>query len=71
MKVTAKVYMTLEVVLSQPWTEDCPASHIAKQAKSDAIISVNSMLKDAYPYIHVIGEPRVKMIIADLGDGDE
>ena len=70
MKVTAKVEMTLEVVLSQPWEENSPASQIAKQAKDSAIISVNSMLKDVYPYIHVIGEPRVKMIVTDLGDED-
>ena len=71
MKVTAKVEMTLEVVLSQPWEENSPASQIAKQAKDSAIMSINSMLKDAYPYIHVIEKPRVKMIIADLDEEDK
>jgi len=71
MKVTAKVQITLEIILSQPWTEDCSASQVAKQAQGDAILQVNNVLNKAYPGIRQIGKPRVQMIVAELEDNDE
>jgi len=68
MKVTAKVQITLEVILSQPWNEECPVSEIVRQAKASAAISVNNLLHNTHPDIRVIGNVRVQMVVAELED---
>ena len=66
MKVTAKVQITLEVILSQPWHGDCPASQVAKQAKASAEVRVNNLLRTSHPEIRIIGKPLVQMVVAEL-----
>ena len=71
MKVTAKVQITLEVILSQPWEENSPASQIAKQAKASAEMTVNALVNKSYPGVRIIGKPRVQMVVTELEGGDE
>ncbi len=71
MIVTAKVQITLEVILSQPWDEKCPASQVAKQAKSSAEMTVNQLISKSHPGIRMIGKPRVQMVVTELEDIDE
>ena len=62
-EVFARVRVTVELPLNQPWGPDESAANIFQRAKKDALDSLGARL--SLGTYRVVGEPVVTMVMAD------
>lgn len=64
-RAVARVQITIEIPLNQPWGADCPISQVWKQARDQAIGILERLRgRDGQGY-SIIGEPTVKAIVVE------
>jgi len=61
----AVVQVTVEVRLSQPWPADVTIENVNRNARREAVQVLRDVLTS--PSVMIVGEPRVKAIIAEEG----
>lgn len=60
----AKVRITLEISLSQPWGGECSIDQVYRQAASNARDEINK-IREELPTFFIIGEPEIIGIITE------
>lgn len=67
--VTAIVQLTLEVQVSSSWGGDCSMDQVFKQARDEAVGSINAALGSAreglQSRIKIVGTPSIKAVAAE------
>lgn len=61
-QASARVQVTIELGMSQPWHESATAEEIHRMAKREALEEVARLMKG---HASIIGEPRVTMILTE------
>jgi hypothetical protein len=59
----AQVKLTLEILISDNWGEECTVTEIHKQAKESAIQKLQELISGRAA--RIIGEPIVTLILVD------
>lgn len=76
--VRAHVTITVEIPCPQPWSPDTYTASVYNQAKEDALRALRSGLiidgltvnAGTKTHARVVGEPKVRAVIADLDERD-
>jgi len=65
----ARVQIVVEVVLDQPWGEDCSIGQLYKQAaESGRTHLINALNQERYRGVRIFGEPKVIGVISERID---
>ena len=62
LKCTARVTVTLEVNLTQPWSEEVPLKEIFRQAQRSAKDAVEFLIKNS-PEMVILGKMNVRAVM--------
>ena len=66
-KATAKVQVTFEFELTQPWGGECPIAQLYDQATREARERAMRAIAAGMPASRLVGEPKVMGIITEAG----
>lgn len=64
-KATARVQVTLEVTLSQPWGAECNFAVLQKAAKEDALMRIQKLSGSD---VRIVGTPKVTAVLVEEPD---
>jgi len=64
-KAIAKVQLTIEVQLSQPWGEESTIAEINKRAQAEAIAKVHRVIGLAAEPMQIIGDINIICVITE------
>jgi hypothetical protein len=64
MQTTARVTVTVEVMMTQPWGGECKLDQAFDQAARGAKVQINRLLKGD-PVVRMVGEPHVQLITTE------
>lgn len=65
----ARVQIVVEVLLDQPWGEDCSIGQLYKQAaESGRTHLINALKQDGHRGIRIFGEPKIIGVLSERID---
>lgn len=64
MKTTAIVTIKVEVVLSQPWSQDAPLESVYREAKREAVEKLTNAIQ-LHQEIRLTGDPKVQAVLTE------
>ena len=64
-KTTARVSLTLEVSLTQPWSQEEKIEHVYKRAKAEALEKVNCLIQEAKVPVRILGPAKIVTILVE------
>ena len=64
MSATARVTVTLEIVVPSSWGKDCPVSQVYRQAAESAVSTIYHAIRASNIKATVVGKPEVTTVIA-------
>lgn len=63
-RARARVLVTVEVSLAQPWGGDCPVAQVMKQASANAIQTVENLIR-ANTNLRVVEQAKVTAVFTE------
>lgn len=64
MTATARVTVTLEIIVPDSWGKSCPISQVYRQAADSAVGTINHAIRASNIKAKIIGTPEVTAVIA-------